>query len=79
LASHSTSVGTGPNRQSAAVELPHGLRNPRAVVIHQNVHVLGVMAGKMGFADRCDRQSLEVVEWVEPEVPRADAYIAAGR
>src|SRR5258708_262563 len=35
-----------------SVELPYGLRDPGAVVVDQNVHVLGdVMAGQMDFAD----------------------------
>src|ERR1700757_3673483 len=62
--------------ERGGVELPHGLRDPGAVVIDQNVHLLGgVMAGEMDFADRCDRQCLEVVEWVESEVPGADVDV----
>src|SRR6266446_1606085 len=55
------------------VKIPDGLGNPRAVIVDQNVHVLGgVMAAEVDFTDRFDRQRVEVVDWVEPEVPRAD-------
>src|SRR5260370_32798883 len=55
------------------VEFPDGLRNPGAVIVDQDVHVLGdVMAGEVDLADRLDWQRVEIGDRVEPEVPRAD-------
>ncbi len=72
--SHSISVGCwaeAPER--CGVELPDGLSNPGAVVVDQDVHVLGgVMAGEVDLADRLDGQCLEIGDRVEPEIPRAD-------
>ena len=49
------------------------MRYPGAVVVDQNVHVLGgVMAGEVDLADRIDRQCVEIGDRVEPEIPRAD-------
>ena len=58
------------------VELPNRLRYPRAVVVDQDIHVLGgVMAGEMDLADRCRRQRVEIGDRVEPEVCRADVDV----
>src|SRR5947199_10310168 len=43
------------------VEFPNRLRYPRAVVVDQDIHVVGgVMAGEVDFADRCRRQRIEI-------------------
>src|SRR4051794_4483230 len=58
------------------IESPDRLRDPGAVVVDQNVYVLGgVMAGKVDLADRLDRKCLEIGHRVEPEIPRADVDI----
>jgi len=50
------------------VKIPDGLGNPRAVIVDQNVHVLGgVMAAEVDFTDRFDRQRVEVVDWSNPK------------
>src|SRR5271169_3016499 len=55
---------------------PARLYGPGAVVVDQNVHVLGdVMAGKVDLADRIDRECLEVGERIELEIPRADVDV----
>ena len=58
------------------VEVPNRLRHPRAVVVDQDIHILGgAMAGKMDLADRCRRQRVEVGDRVEPEILRADVDV----
>ena len=55
------------------MELPGPASLPGSVVIEQNADVFGrVMAGEVDFADRIDRQCVEICDRVEPEVPRAD-------
>src|ERR1700751_3964606 len=59
--------------ESRGIERPDRLCDPGAVVVDQNVHVLGdVMAGKVDLADRLDRERLEKGQRIEPEVPGAD-------
>jgi hypothetical protein len=49
------------------VELPDRLRYPRAVVVDQDVHILGgVMAGEMDLTDLCRRQRVDIGDRVEP-------------
>jgi hypothetical protein len=58
------------------VELPYGSRDPGAMVIDQNIDLLGsVMASEVNLADRFDRQRVEVGDRVEPKIPRADVDI----
>src|SRR5438270_2464892 len=58
------------------VEFPDRLRNPGAVVVDQDIHVLGdVMTSQMDLADRFDRECLEIADRVEPEIPRADVNV----
>src|SRR5258705_11045650 len=58
------------------IERPDRLYDPGAVVVDQNVHVLGdVMAGKVDLADRLDWKCLEMGDRVEPEIPGADIDI----
>src|SRR5271169_858363 len=58
------------------IERPDPLYDPGAVVVDQNVHVLGdVMAGKVDLADRLDRECVEIGHRVEPEIPGADIDI----
>src|SRR5208282_1709122 len=58
------------------IERPDRLYDPGAVVVDQNVHVLGdVMAGKVDLADRLDRECLEIGHRVELEIPRADVDV----
>ena len=55
------------------IELPDGLCDPGAVVVNQNVYVLGgVMAGQMDLADRFGRELLKIGDRVEAEIPCAD-------
>src|SRR5271169_44381 len=58
------------------IERPDPLYDPGAVVVDQNVHVLGdVMAGKVDLADRLDRESLDICDRVEPKIPGADVDV----
>src|SRR4029077_9972464 len=58
------------------VEFPDRLCDPGAVVVYENVRVIGdVMARKMYLADRFRGQSVEVGDRVEREISRADIDI----
>src|SRR5438270_6596910 len=59
--------------QCFGVEVPDGLRYRRAVVVDQDIQILGgVMAGEMDLADCCRWQRVEIGDRVEPEVCCAD-------
>src|ERR1700740_1332261 len=62
--------------ESRGTERPDRLCYPGAVVVDQNVHVLGdVMTGEVDLADRLDRECLEIGHRIEPEVPGADVDV----
>jgi hypothetical protein len=57
--------------KGGGVKFPDGVPNPGAMVIDQNVHILGgVMAGQMDLADRFGRKCLEIDDRVEAEIVR---------
>src|SRR5271163_591357 len=62
--------------QSFSVELPDRLCYPGAMIVDQNIHVLGsVMTGEMDLTDHLGRQCVEIAERVEAEISRAEVDI----
>src|SRR5271155_4123846 len=56
-----------------SVKLPNRRRNPRTVVVNQDVYGLGsVMAGQVELANRRARKRLYIGDRVETKIPRAD-------
>src|SRR5690242_9741093 len=67
--------GTEPP-QRCGVKLPDWLRDTGTVIVNQNIDFFGgVMACEMDLADRVCRQSVEIRNRVEPEIPRANVDV----
>src|SRR5271156_2237210 len=66
----------GKPPESFGIEFPDRLRYAGAVIVDQDIYVLGsVMAGEMDLADHFGRQCVEVAERVEAEVSGADVDV----